>query len=759
MKRTQILLVLLVLSFVSWSQTSWRPGEMEAKVYLHSSEDLLLLKSLKLMDEPAMENGALMAWVYLTPQELVRLQASGLDFTITNPDLNTRSQNFWDQLPLESYHNYNQLVALSDSLSANFPEICKKIVLGTTPQGRQIGILKISDNVEENENEPELMFDGGIHGDEIMGPELVIRYARDLCLGYGNDSVITSLIDNREIWLYYLVNPDGFVNTIRYNSNGVDLNRDVGFMWGGEGYSPYPFSQPETRILRSLWLDHSFLLYTNYHGGSEIISLPWSYRVSHPPDWTHIQQLAAVYSSYSGYANLSYGQGCIVMYQILGSTKDFNYGSQGQVSWSMEISLEKQPPASQIAMYYSYNAPAMTEMINRVGRGVNGVVTDSLTGSPVKAALFVGSFYPVYTDAQVGDYHKYLLQGSYSITVKASGYQTKTISGVTVPSQGDVTTDIQLIRDPGRFAYRTIVTNIPSFPGSGNYSDECYVPGIIGPPDSVNYSLGKSGYIIMDMGDTIYNGDGDDFQVFEGDLTPEGYYCYVSLYMDGPWISMGSAAGTASFDLSDGPASGIRYIKLTDDGDGVTNANDAGFDLDAIEILTPPLIADFYAGNLTPCAGDEVDFFDASIGNPTEWLWHFPGGIPSTSTEKNPSGIIYDTPGDYSVTLTIVNPFTHITLTKNEIIHVGDPLAIQPGHDPAVKVYPNPNSGMFYLEMNLPGKIACKILTGQSNMIHSFVLEGPATGKEIVLPHLAKGIYFLHIQSENQTIVKKLMIQ
>ena len=132
------------------------------------------------------------------------------------------------------------------------------------------------------------------------------------------------------------------------------------------------------------------------------------------------------------------------------------------------------------------------------------------------------------------------------------------------------------------------------------------------------------------MGDTIYDGTGNDFKVLEGDTSPEGYYCHVSQTMDGPWTSLGSATGSTAFDLSTGPISGIRYIKITDDGDGLTNANDAGFDLDAIEILTPPLIADFIASNNTPCTGDGVDFFDASTGNPTTWQWQFPGGTPSS---------------------------------------------------------------------------------------------------------------------------------
>ena len=208
MSRLLGILSILLLSTLSWSQAAWRPGEMEAKVYLHTPGDIVTLKNLKLMNEPGLENGVVMSWVYLTPAELEKLEHSGLDYLITIPDLNDHSLHFWDLAILESYHNYTQVVALADSLAANFPAICKKILLGTTLQGRQMGILKISDNVDDDENEPELMFDGGIHGNEIMGPEIVIRYARELCLGYGSDSTYTDLINNREIWLYYLANPD-----------------------------------------------------------------------------------------------------------------------------------------------------------------------------------------------------------------------------------------------------------------------------------------------------------------------------------------------------------------------------------------------------------------------------------------------------------------------------------------------------------------------------------------------------------------------
>lgn len=51
------------------------------------------------------------------------------------------------------------------------------------------------------------MFDGGIHSDEIGGSENYIRFARMLCVEYGNDPTITGLVDTREIWIYPMVNP------------------------------------------------------------------------------------------------------------------------------------------------------------------------------------------------------------------------------------------------------------------------------------------------------------------------------------------------------------------------------------------------------------------------------------------------------------------------------------------------------------------------------------------------------------------------
>ena len=648
---------------------------MEVTVSIRNGEELSRFLALRFNGEAASPDGSKIR-AYVTPGELFSLKQTGLDYEVVVPDLNRHSREWSEGDAVLGYYNYNTINALADSLVTAFPSICKKILIGTSVTGKQLNVLKISDNVNANENEAEILFEGGIHGDEIMGPEVVIRYARDLCIGYGNNGTYTDLVNTREIWLYYLVNPDGYVSMSRYNGNGVDINRDCGYMWGGEGYSTGAFSQPESRAIRSLQLDHNPVVFTCYHGGTEVISYPWSYKTESSPDVQHINGLASVYSNTSGYPYLGYGQGYNIMYQIFGSSKDNVYGCVGQVGWSIEITEQKQPPSSQIGMYYGYNVPAITEMISRAGYGVEGIVTDSVTGSPVKASVWVDSYFPVYTDPQAGDYHKYVSPGIRTVKVKASGYKTKTVTGVVVPGTGSVTTNFQLAPDPGRYAYRVISAEIPYYPATGSYPDESYTPGVIGAPDSITYSLGKSGWIVIDMGDTIFNGTGADFKVWESGGTPEIYFISVGNSMDGPWTSLGTGTGTQAFDLSSGSINKARYIKVTDDGDGSISMPDAGFDLDGIEFLTPPLIADFTANIVTPCFGSAVNFSDNSTGSPTAWNWTFPGGTPGTSTLQDPSNIQYNTPGMYDVTLTVTNAVTSATVTKTAYINVQGPPSI-----------------------------------------------------------------------------------
>jgi len=235
-------------------------------------------------------------------------------------------------------------------------------------------------------------------------------------------------------------------------------------------------------------------------------------------------------------------------------------------------------------MYYSYNVPAMTEMIRRAGYGAEGMVTDSVTGEPVRAIVWVNDYYPIYTDPLIGDYHKYLLPGTYTIKVTASGYKSKTISGRIVPATGSVTTHFQLQPDTAWYGYRVISCQIPN----NNFGDEGYTPGCLGAPDNNAYSLGRNGWIVVDMGDTLFNGVGNDIKIFQAGSTPENFQLQAGSAMDGPWTTIGNGTGTAEFDL--GVLSKVRYIRVRDLSSGPVTGQDVGYDLDALQMLTPPIL-------------------------------------------------------------------------------------------------------------------------------------------------------------------------
>ena len=582
------------------------------------------------------------------------------------------------QVP-QGYYTYSQIVGIADSLVQAFPAICKKQSLGVSPGGRQLFALKISDNAGTEEDQPEILFDGGIHGNEIGGPQNLIMYARDLCRKYSHDSFYTGLINTSQIWLYIMVNPDGYENMSRFNDAGVDLNRDFGYMWEDGGTSPYPFSQPESRVLRNFILDHRFAVYTNYHSGTEIIAYPWSYRPDPSRDNALMDSLAKTYSRFSGYQNLLYGQGFNVMYQVIGSTKDFVYGINGAVSWSMEISVNQQPPAPEISKYYNYNLPAMNEMARRAGWGIHGVVTDSLSGSPVSASIWIGNYYPVRTSPGLGNYYKYLNPGNYSVTVKANGYRTKTLTGISIPDSGSAIANFQLSQEPAFYASRLCSCQIPNF----NFFDEGYTPGLIGAPDNVPYSIGHNGWVVLDMGDTIYDGPGNDLRVWQSGAAIKIFNCFGSITMDGPWTLIGNAMYTHDFDLQLSGMQKVRYIKITDGGTAPATGSGAGYNLDAIEMLTIPLRANIMAEVRNACQGSYIQFHDITQGTINGRQWSFPGGIPSSSLQKDPL-ILYPAAGRFDVSLAVSNSYCKSVKTDTGFVTIDPIPVVKLGNDTIV---------------------------------------------------------------------------
>jgi len=198
MKNILIILFTFLLFSSSYAD-GWREGEKQIQIPIENQQQFEQLAALRLNMEVYGPNYDYVT-AYVVPKELAQVEALGFSYTIEIEDLNKQHLNFWTAE--DAYHSYQEIIDLADSLETEFPAICKKHIFGTSLEGRQLAAVKISDNVLVDEPEAEVMFDGGIHGDEIGGAENIIRFARDICIDYGNDPTITNLIDNREIWLF-----------------------------------------------------------------------------------------------------------------------------------------------------------------------------------------------------------------------------------------------------------------------------------------------------------------------------------------------------------------------------------------------------------------------------------------------------------------------------------------------------------------------------------------------------------------------------
>ena len=299
------------------------------------------------------EDGAL--HVFLSADELAAARSLGLDprplasrGPLGAPGVVNVPPNLGD------YHNYDETVTEMTSYVTAHPSIARMDTIGVSIEGRLILGVKISDNVQTNETEPEVLIVGCHHARELMSVELPLYVMRRLLDGYGTDPVLTNLVDTREIWIVPIVNPDGYVyvqnhtngsadNWWRKNrranadgSFGVDLNRNYGFNWGYDnvGSSPTPssdvyrgagpFSEPETVALRNFIAAHSFTVSMSFHSYGQLFLFPWGFAAVNTPDHPIFQALGDSVALQNGYRSGNPANDAI--YITNGDMDDWAYG-------------------------------------------------------------------------------------------------------------------------------------------------------------------------------------------------------------------------------------------------------------------------------------------------------------------------------------------------------------------------------------------------------------------------------------------------
>jgi PKD repeat protein len=135
-------------------------------------------------------------------------------------------------------------------------------------------------------------------------------------------------------------------------------------------------------------------------------------------------------------------------YEVAGGRQDYmNYFQQCR-EVTIEISDTKLLPANQLINHWNYNYRSFLNYMEQANYGVRGIVTDTITGEPIYAQVFINSHdvdsTMVFSSLPVGDYHRPIKAGTYNITYFADGYSPKTRKNVVVNDYSITFINVQL---------------------------------------------------------------------------------------------------------------------------------------------------------------------------------------------------------------------------------------------------------------------------------------------------------------------------
>jgi hypothetical protein len=334
MKINLLFILLLLYGTLSFGQNT--PDYSRVKVFLNQNHTLYNLSALGIAVDHGVHKKGRFYIGDCSRHEIDLIEQSGFEFEIMIEDVvswytdpNRRGIDFRgpddcfegnsiNQYPtpdnfelgsMAGFFTWQEMLGILDDMKAQFPNLIstKQPIEGAmTYEGRAIHWVRISDQPETDEEEPEILYTALHHAREPGSLSQMIFYMWFLLENYEEDQQVQFLVNNTEMYFIPCVNPDGYVfnqttnpeggglwrkNRVKNNdgSYGVDLNRNYGYEWGydNEGSSNNPvsetyrgteaFSEQETRAVRDFCNEHEFQITLNYHTHGDLLIYPWGY--------------------------------------------------------------------------------------------------------------------------------------------------------------------------------------------------------------------------------------------------------------------------------------------------------------------------------------------------------------------------------------------------------------------------------------------------------------------------------------------------
>jgi carboxypeptidase D len=373
----------------------------------------------------------------------------GIRFTVREPSVFkglTAAASVSKAMTWQEYPTYTQYDSIMRKLAGDYPALCRLDTIGTSINGKQVLVLKISDYVNSDEAiEPEVFYTSTMHGDELAGFVLLLRLADYLLVNYAVDSRVKALVDNLQIYINPLANPDGTYRTgnvittpTRFNANGEDLNRNF-----PDPLQPAEVQERENIDMIAFMRGRRFVLSANFHSGDEVVNYPWDrwYSKLHADnDW--FRDLSRAYADtvhlYSPPTYMDGFDNGVVRgaewYVIYGGRQDFvTWELQGR-EVTIELDNTKWTPAGKLEDMWVWNYRSLLNYLSYARYGLRGQVTNNLSGDPVGARIFIEGYDKdsshIYSDTATGYFSRLLNAGTYNMRFTSPGYRDTVISEI-----------------------------------------------------------------------------------------------------------------------------------------------------------------------------------------------------------------------------------------------------------------------------------------------------------------------------------------
>lgn len=411
--------------------------------------------------------------------------------------------------PPEYYHRYDQIKAVLDSIVTVAPNYARVDSIGYSQVNHTpLWAIKLSNNVSVDRDVPRVLFIGDIHSEEIIGQELILSNIKEI-IQRRNIQPYLNWMNNLEMWFIPCMNPDGlevvmsgvdltyrknkrdtdndgildFIEGQGNDRDGVDLNRNFGSHWihgdslfapsGYEVFDYYrgnaPFSESETQAIKRFMEKYQFVYSVVWHSSrtgnlSEKVYPPFNWKYVRPaPDLDINNNIGQNFASKiltqsgSGYYE------CAPSLGRNGASNMWAYLAMGNIQLVIECGTHDiQPSQAMLNNTITRCTEAVKWLLNRaVPAGsetmdrsmLTGKITDASTGLPLVAEIAVlgrdsKQLSPRLSNPQYGRYWRPLLAGNYTITVKKKGYESQTISNITVNAGGWKTVNVNLVPLP-----------------------------------------------------------------------------------------------------------------------------------------------------------------------------------------------------------------------------------------------------------------------------------------------------------------------